>query len=162
VRRHRDVLTVGGVGVVAHPKVEGVAVGDDGSAGSREAVRWAAREAALRGSALYVLRAWSILDLAPAAAQASVPALADLEGRVRAGMAADWAELGGDGSVHLQPVHGPAVRALLDASDTADLVVVGSRGRGGFTELVLGSTADQVIRHARCPVAVVRPQDPPP
>lgn len=149
------------VDVVSHPKVEGVAVGDDGSAGSRDAVRWAADEAALRGSALYVLRAWSILDLTPAAAQGSVPPLAAFEAQVRAAMADSWAALDVDMPVHLQPVHSPAVRMLLEASHTADLIVVGSRGRGGFAELVLGSTADQVIRHSRCPVTVVRPQDPP-
>ena len=143
-----------------HPKAEGVAVGDDGSAGSRDAVRWAAREAAVRGCPLYVLRSWSILDLAPPAAQASVPPLATFQARVQAEMQDDWAALDLDVAVHLQPVHAPAVRMLLEASRTADLLVVGSRGRGGFTELVLGSTADQVVRHSHCPVTVVRPQDP--
>lgn len=144
-----------------HPKVEGIAVGDDGSPGSRDAVHWAAREASLHGSALYVLRAWSILDLTPPADQSSVPPLPAYEAQVRAAMEDTWAALGIDVPVHLQPVHGPAVRMLLDASHTADLIVVGSRGRGGFAELVLGSTADQVVRYSRCPVTVVRHQDPP-
>ena len=47
-------------------------------------------------------------------------------------------------------------RALLHFADTAQLVVVGSRGRGGFTGLVLGSTSQHLLHHAPCPVAVVR------
>lgn len=143
-------------GVVDHPKVEGIVVGDDGSVHSRDAVRWAAREAALRGSALYVLRAWSILDLAPPPARDSVPPLSVFEDEVQAEMEESWAAVGIHIEVHLQPVHGPAVQVLLQASRTADLIVVGSRGRGGFAELILGSTADQVLRHSYCPVTVVR------
>lgn len=148
-----------GTQVVDHPKVEGIAVGDDGSPGSRDAVQWAAREAALRGSALYVLRAWSILDLTPATAPASMPALPAYEAQVRAAMADTWAALALDVPVHLQPVHGPPARMLIDASHTADLVVVGTRERGAVTELVLASTADQVARHSHCPVTVVRSPD---
>jgi nucleotide-binding universal stress UspA family protein len=53
-------------------------------------------------------------------------------------------------------VHRPGAQALLDAADGAALVVVGSRGRGGFAGLVLGSTSEQVSRHAPCAVVVVR------
>ncbi len=149
--------------VRGRPEVEGVVVGDDGSAGSRDAVRWAAREAALRGRPLYVLRGWSIRDVAPPPEPTgAVPPLPDFEAEVRTAMEDSWAGVGPDATgvdVHLQPVHAPAAQVLIEASRTAELVVVGTRGRGGFAELMLGSTADQVVRHSRCPVTVVRPQD---
>lgn len=56
---------------------------------------------------------------------------------------------------------GRPVAALTEAAGAADLVVVGSRGRGGFSSAVLGSVGHGVPHHARCPVAVVRPPEPP-
>jgi nucleotide-binding universal stress UspA family protein len=52
---------------------------------------------------------------------------------------------------------GNAARALLDASDTAELLVVGSRGHGGFTGVLVGSVSQQCVHHAKCPVVVVHP-----
>lgn len=149
--------------IVDHPEVDGgVVVGDDGSDGSRTAVRWAAEYAALCGRPLHVLRGWSIRGMSqPTTPPGYVPPLSAFEAAVRAQMEESWAGLATDEpgvEVHLQPVHGPAARVLLEASETAVLVVVGSRGRGGFVELVLGSTADQVVRHSRCPVTVVGPR----
>jgi nucleotide-binding universal stress UspA family protein len=51
------------------------------------------------------------------------------------------------------------VPALLDEASTDDLLVVGSRGRGGFSGLLLGSVSQQVAQHATCPVVIVRPPD---
>jgi nucleotide-binding universal stress UspA family protein len=63
-----------------------------------------------------------------------------------------------DGGLEVEPVlvHGVAPSALLREAEGADLLVVGSRGRGGFKELMLGSTSHQVTHHAACPVVVVR------
>ena len=62
------------------------------------------------------------------------------------------------GDVELRPVvvHGNTTPVLLAVSRLAGHLVVGSRGRGGFAGLVLGSTSDQLVRHASCPVTVVR------
>jgi nucleotide-binding universal stress UspA family protein len=58
--------------------------------------------------------------------------------------------------VRARVVEGNAAQVLLDASDGADLLVVGSRGHGGFTEALLGSVSQHCVHHARCPVVVIR------
>lgn len=149
-------------GIAEHPEVHGgVVVGDDGSDASCEAVRWAAQEAARRGEPLTIVRAWSMTNAPPPATRTPsyVPPLRDWEDAVRDDMARRWRSLaaGAPGvEVSLQPVHSGAAKALLEASEKADLVVVASRGRGGFGGLLLGSVAEQVVRHSRCPVTVVR------
>jgi nucleotide-binding universal stress UspA family protein len=148
--------------VVDHLNVTGgIVVGDDGSERSQSAVRWAAHDARLREMPLHVIRGWSILTAPqPSTAHSGyVPPLEDFEAAVREDMERCWEILtvtvhGID--VRLLPVHGSAAQALIEASRHADLVIVGSRGRGGFAELLLGSVADQVVRFSHCPVTVVR------
>jgi nucleotide-binding universal stress UspA family protein len=139
----------------------GVVVGDDGSEGAAAAVRYALEEAKRRGATLHVVRAWSILSSArpadvPPGFAASLPeyeaACVDEE-RARLDHL-----LGAESgvSVEVHAVHSPPAQALIVASETADVVVVGSRGLGGFRSLVLGSVAEQCIRHCSGPVIVVR------
>jgi nucleotide-binding universal stress UspA family protein len=66
-------------------------------------------------------------------------------------------ESGAQPTLHV--VHGTAGRRLVEATARADMLVVSKRGRGGFMGLVLGSTTDQVVRHAHCPVVVVPPSE---
>jgi nucleotide-binding universal stress UspA family protein len=139
----------------------GVVVGDDGTDTSRAAVRWAATDAVRRGTPLHVVRAWS-LSTAPRPrtwAVGYVPPFTDFEAavreeleRTRRPLVADLAGL----DVHWRAVHGRPEAVLATASTGADLVVVGSRGRGELRELLLGSVAAAVLHSASCPVVVVR------
>lgn len=139
----------------------GVVVGDDGSEDAARAVRYALEEARRRGTALHVLRAWSImstsrpLDVPPgfaaSLAEYEAAAMKEEKARIEALLGADL-----DVPVEIHCVHSPAAQALIVASETADVTVVGSRGLGGFRSLVLGSVAEQCIRHCAGPVIVVR------
>jgi nucleotide-binding universal stress UspA family protein len=139
----------------------GVLVGDDGSPVSRAAVVWAAQDAARRGSVLHVLRSWSMTSAPrpPSWSPGYIPPLPEWQQAVMEELGRRCTELlatteGRPFEMHA--VHAPAAKALIEASKGADLVVVGTRGRGGFSGLVLGSVAEQVVRHAYCPVTVVR------
>jgi len=137
----------------------GLLVGHDGSGPSSEAVRWAARLSGRLGCTLHVLRTWSISSSPrPATAEPGyVPPLSDFEAAVLKRLEADVAKLGlpGDLDVQCHVLHGASGRRLLEASAGAEMLVVGSRGAGGFRGLLFGSTADQVVRNAAVPVVVV-------
>ncbi|MGH3356160.1 MAG: universal stress protein [Nocardioidaceae bacterium] len=138
----------------------GIVVGHDGSRHSDRALQWAADWAVRTGCDLYVVRTWT-LSSAPRPDTWStgyVPPLADFERGVRQGLERDAAALdlpSGIRSVTCHVLHGPSARLLLEASAHADLLVVSARGRGGFAGLVMGSTTDQMVRHAGCPVVVI-------
>jgi nucleotide-binding universal stress UspA family protein len=134
-----------------------VVVGVDGSDPSIRALRFAADEAALRGVPLRVLHAWPLVA-APYVAEYPGDGVEPEEAARQVLDRTVHSGLGGrrDIEVRAELAHGPAVRILLEESAGASLLVVGSRGRGGFAELLLGSTSHQVASHASCPVAVVR------
>ena len=138
----------------------GVVVGDDGSRCGALAVRAAAEEAVRRGTALHVVRAWGIASAVrpPDVPAGIVPSMLELEAATLAAEEERVAALleDVDVEVDVHAVHATPARALLGAAETADLLVVGTRGVGGFQHLLLGSVAEQCIRHARCPVLVVR------
>ncbi|MDA3630468.1 universal stress protein [Saccharopolyspora oryzae] len=140
----------------------GVVVGVDSSASSLRALVLAAEEARRRNAALHVVRAWSLRTAPrPADCPPSVmPSMDEFQETVRADTERLVDEKLGDHSdlrVEFHIVHSPSPQALLSASKGADLLVVGHRGRGGFAGLMLGSVAEQCVRHAACPVLVVRP-----
>jgi nucleotide-binding universal stress UspA family protein len=137
----------------------GVVVGDDGSRCAAAAVREAAEDAGRRGATLHVVRAWSIAsavrpdDVPPGI----VPSMLEFEAATLAAEQARVQELvGATVPVEVHVVHATAAKALICASETAELLVVGTRGIGGFKSLVLGSVAEQCIRHAASSVLVVR------
>ncbi len=138
----------------------GVLVGHDGSAGAQEALVWAGELAARTGRPLHVLRAWSLTS-APRPSTwepGYVPPLEEFERAVREDLDRCVAAAALDPAVevHAHVVHRAPTDALMQAAGSADLLVVGARGRGGFTGLLLGSTSNQLVHHAPCPVTVVR------
>jgi nucleotide-binding universal stress UspA family protein len=141
----------------------GIVVGVDGSTGSHDALTWAAKQAALQHAALTVLTVHPVV--ASAWTGNPITMGQDRPEQEQARLAAEEAttkvtsELGDQqpASVTVRAVSGFVVQELIDASKDADLLVVGSRGGGGFAALVLGSATTQVVGHAHCPVVVVRP-----
>ncbi|MGJ7440980.1 universal stress protein [Aquipuribacter sp. MA13-6] len=134
-----------------------VVVGVDGSDVSALAVGFAFERAARRGLGLTAVRAWEL----PAATNPWGVTVADrMQEDERQALAASlepWQSRFPDVDVDPRLVNGHAGQALVAASDGAELVVVGSRGRGGFAGVLLGSVSQAVLHHACGPVAVVRP-----
>jgi nucleotide-binding universal stress UspA family protein len=138
-------------------------VGVDGSGTATLAVRWAAREAALRGAILELVSAWEIPVTGVGFGYGLAPIPEEmLKGLERGAeeLVAAAAEIARteapEAVVESRVVEGPAASALLEASKDADMLVVGSRGMGGFRELLLGSVSQQCAHHAACPVVIVR------
>ena len=138
-------------------------VGIDGSDESRSALRWAVNEAALWDAQLDVVHAWD-LPFVIVPPPISVTYQHDVETREQAAASLLDTEVSAaiDRAATAPKrldkivVADSAARALLDTAKRADLLVVGTRGRGGFTGLLLGSVSSQCVHHASCPVAVVR------
>jgi len=135
-----------------------IVVGIDGSEASEHALHWAAEEARLRGAVLRVVHTWfEVFVSGPFAAPAMVEQDA-IEHVARDVLDKAVASIP-DGSppVQVEPVlvHGQAEVALLHEGQNAALIVVGSRGRGGFAGLLLGSVSQHVVQRATCPVVVV-------
>ncbi|MEU6641825.1 universal stress protein [Saccharomonospora sp. NPDC046836] len=136
-----------------------VVVGVDGSPVSEQAVAVAFREASLRGVPLVAVHAWLDVEyVTEARVHFEGGAHEEDERRVLAERLAGWQEEYPDVTVERVTVLDRPRHQLLDRSRTAQLVVMGSRGRGGFRGLLLGSTSHALIQHAECPVLVVRPQ----
>ena len=138
--------------------MERIVVGVDTSEGARRALRWAVAEARARPAELRVVHAWLVPVMA-ATPVGTVPFdVTGFEESARAELdtflAAELVDAG-DVVVERCVVVGGAAQVLLDAAAGASMLVVGTRGRGGFAGLLLGSVSQQVIHHAPCPVVVV-------
>ncbi len=139
-----------------------VVAGVDGSEPAARALRWAEAEARMRQAPMVAVHAFATpyfvgpLGMEPAA----TVDVADLRPAAHAALDEMVREaLGGtDVPVDRVVVEGPAAQALLGATTPSDLLVVGSRGRGGFAGLLLGSVSQQLAEHADCVVVVVRGQ----
>jgi nucleotide-binding universal stress UspA family protein len=143
-----------------------IVVGVDGSDESRAALAWAVEEARLRQVPVLAIHAWElpVLPTATGLVPPNVDIVADLtdlrEGAVELVDTMVREVAGGAGDVQVRPVavEDKPVNALLDAAEKneAQMIVVGSRGHGGFVALLVGSTSEQVARHATCPVVIHR------
>jgi nucleotide-binding universal stress UspA family protein len=144
------------------PSAGPAVVGVDGSPASEAAIGFAFEEAALRGCELVAVLVWTdtvfpvgpdgiqypLIDWTPLVEEAE-----ELLGQRLAG----WAEKYPEVVVRRRVEHDRPAAALLEAAKGARLLVVGSRGRGGFTGLALGSVSQAMVHHAPCPVVIARP-----
>jgi nucleotide-binding universal stress UspA family protein len=129
-----------------------IVVGVDGSASSKAALDWAIRQAKLTGAVVDAVIAWHY----PAAYGYPVPDDADYE-RLAAEVVTDAiAEVAGPVDIRPKVMEGNPAAVLLAASAGAELLVIGSRGHGGFVEALLGSVSQHCVHHAACPVVIIR------
>ncbi|EOD69605.1 universal stress protein [Amycolatopsis vancoresmycina] len=139
-----------------------VAVGIDGSPTSEQAIAVAFEEASLRGVPLVAVHAWNDVTYEDTRGTARIltqpETLEEGENRLLTERLAGWQEKYPDVEIRRQLVRDRPRHVLLEASETAQLVVVGCRGHGGFTGMLLGSTSQALVQHAQCPVLVVRPE----
>lgn len=144
--------------------MSGIIVGVDGSGHSQRALEWAIAEAAVRHAPLTVM---TVHQLVAGWTGRGVMYPDDNEGAERIGQIAKQdtdkilAGLGENRppSVTVRAISGFPAEELLSASKDADMIVLGSRGAGGFSQLLMGSVSAQVAHHAHCPVVIVPPAD---
>ena len=142
-----------------------IVVGVDGSEPAAAALRWASEEAKLRKATLVAVHAWTFVAPAavgepgviPVAAATLMDDLALERAAAEESLAQSVTEvLGSDEPVELVVAEGSPGDAVVEAAAGADLVVVGSRGRGGIKSALLGSVSSHVAHNAPCPVVIVR------
>jgi nucleotide-binding universal stress UspA family protein len=142
-----------------------IVVGVDGSPSSKTALAWAVRQAKLTGASIEAVIAWHYPVLVGGTPFAPVGTLDDSDfGGFAATVLSDAIKQTVDPAepvkISSTVLEGNAAQVLLEIADGADLLVVGSRGHGGFTEALLGSVSQACVHHARCPVVIIRsPKD---
>lgn len=138
--------------------MERIVVGTDGSVGGNAALAWALSEARAHEAHLSVVGAFAYTDVAGVpGAMWPVDRYEDLESETVEMLHKALADVGAadDPNVEVQALFGEPATLLIDAARDADLLVVGSRGRGGFKGLLLGSVSQKCVTHARTPTVVV-------
>jgi nucleotide-binding universal stress UspA family protein len=142
-----------------------IVVGVDGSEPSREALRYAVRQARLEGANVRAVTAWNVPAVSYGtpwtAPLVNFPEVFEKDAKAISRGALEAVRDDTDG-LQIEAVvrEGHPAHVLLDEARNADLLVVGSRGLGGFSELLLGSVSHECAQHATCPVVIVRgPKD---
>jgi nucleotide-binding universal stress UspA family protein len=141
--------------------MSGIIAGIDGSAHSSPVLEWAIKEAALRNATVTVITVdnvpanpWTGNPTVLAGETAELERISTIAEELTQKVTSQIGEPRPQ-SITVRAVAGYPAQELIDASQNADLVVVGSRGAGGFARLLLGSVSSQVMQHAHCPVVVV-------
>lgn len=141
--------------------MSGITVGIDGSDNSHHALIWAMQEAAVRGVPLTVIAVHETIKGywtgQPVHLAAEAGQVRQVREAAEQAVATAVKEIGEDNPVQVtvSVIDGFAAKELIAASASSDLLVVGTRGGGGFPRLHLGSVSSQVVHHAECPVVVV-------
>ena len=143
-------------------EIKQIVVGVDGSDSSRAALHWAYDEAAHHGASLTAVATWHPPSLPMSPPYGSMPpegyetepekAARDLLERLTGELEPRTPDV----DVRISISKGSPAKVLIDMSQGADLLVVGSRGHGGFAGMLLGSVSQHVVAHAACPVVVLR------
>lgn len=138
-----------------------IVVGVDGSPASKAALAWAVEQAELTGASVEAVIAWHYPIMVGGMPFAPIGVVESADfGEFATKVLTDviGATVDPDGPVKVSSVvrEGNAAQVLLEAAKGAELLVVGSRGHGGFTEALLGSVSQACVHHARCPVVVIR------
>lgn len=140
--------------------MSGITVGVDASENSGRALEWALREGALRREPVTVMAVHGVATNQwtghPIVMDEDAPEEQKIRKAVEERVAKATGQLGETVDVRVEVVSGVATQVLIEASKHADLLVVGSRGGGGFNRLLVGSVSSQLVHHAACPVTVVR------
>lgn len=144
-----------------HDQAPRIVVGVDGSPSSLAALRWAVRQAELTGGTVDAIVAWRM----PASvagygfAPVAMSDRSDMEQIAQRALDEAISKVAGPGGgppIRRVVVQGFPAPVLLRASVGADLLVLGSRGHGGFSGALLGSVGQHCVRHAHCPVVIIR------
>jgi len=136
-----------------------IVVGVDGSAGSKEALRWAVGQAEQTGATLDTVIAWqypAFFGWAPVSPDDDVD-FAKIAEETLAGTLTEVLGPGWPAWVHTQVIEGYPADVLVRTAEGADQLVVGSRGYGGLADALLGSVSTYCVHHADVPVTVIRP-----
>lgn len=161
---HTESVSTEGSRILETPNAtKRIVVGVDGSTGSLAALDWACQETRLRGGSLHVVMAWQMpptfgsanvwgLGMDPSMDARTVVAAAANDEAARLGAQVGPAH---DVAMTWEAIQGHPARTLIGAAEDAELLVVGSRGHGGFAGALLGSVSQHVVTHAACPVVVV-------
>jgi nucleotide-binding universal stress UspA family protein len=137
-----------------------VVVGIDGSEQSKRALRWALEEARLRGAGLRVVHAWmwasaTFSGFAGPVISETIESMQKAAVELVGGLVTEVVGPDPDVEIETLVVEGAAAPSLIEAARDAEVLVVGSRGHGGFAGLLLGSVSQQCAHHATCPVVIV-------